>query len=119
MRANYGKPLREWLNDKKVEEIIDFGDLPVFEDATTYPILMRMKKSSDVGIFRSFEMDTLEFTDLNTYIDKYHSLTDQTRLDAKGWSLADIHIQKLMEKIENAGTPLGVYVNGEIYYGLY
>ena len=28
---------------------------------------MRMKKSSEVGIFRSFEMDTLEFTDLNTY----------------------------------------------------
>ena len=27
MRANYGKPMRRWLRDKKVEEIVDFGDL--------------------------------------------------------------------------------------------
>ncbi len=118
MRANYGKPLRKWLNDKKVEEIIDFGDLNVFEDATTYPIIMRIRKSSDVGVFRSLEMETLDFTDLKIYVDEHHSLTDQTRLDAKGWSLADIRVQNLMQKLQENGVPLGEYVNDEIYYGI-
>ena len=118
MRANYGKPLREWLTDKKVEEIIDFGDLNVFEDATTYPIIMRIHKSNNVGTFRSLEMETLEFTDLKIYVDEHHSLTDQTRLDAKGWSLSNIRVQNLMQKIQNTGIPLGEYVNGEIYRGV-
>ncbi len=39
MRANYGAPLREWLKRYHIEEITDFGDLPVFEHATTYPWL--------------------------------------------------------------------------------
>ncbi|WP_334140662.1 Eco57I restriction-modification methylase domain-containing protein, partial [Methanothrix soehngenii] len=30
MRANYGLPLRRWLKEQCIEEIIDFGDLPVF-----------------------------------------------------------------------------------------
>ena len=76
MRANYGKPLRQWLGDKKIEEIIDFGDLPVFEEATTYPIIMRMRKSSDVGVFRTLEMEILDFHDLKVYVNTHHSLTD-------------------------------------------
>jgi hypothetical protein len=39
LRANYGKPLRDWLKTKCIEEITDFGDLPVFTSATTYPCI--------------------------------------------------------------------------------
>ena len=31
MRANYGKPLRAWLKERRIEEIIDFGDLGLRE----------------------------------------------------------------------------------------
>ncbi len=118
MRANYGTPLRKWLTDKKIEEIVDFGDLPVFADATTYPMIMRMQKSSDVGLFRSLTLDTLAFDDLKSYVETRHKLTDQHRLDPKGWSLADVRVQKLVEKLKASGTPLGEYVNGEIYRGV-
>ncbi len=40
MRARYGKPLRTWLKQQAILEIIDFGDLPVFEQATTYPCIL-------------------------------------------------------------------------------
>jgi type II restriction/modification system DNA methylase subunit YeeA len=39
MRAAYGEPLRKWLKSLRIEEIIDFGDLPVFKNATTYPCI--------------------------------------------------------------------------------
>ena len=44
MRANYGEPLRRWMKSQHIEEIIDFGDLPVFETATTYPCIIRIRK---------------------------------------------------------------------------
>ena len=40
MRARYGKPLRTWLKKQAIREIVDFGDLPVFEQATTYPCIL-------------------------------------------------------------------------------
>jgi hypothetical protein len=45
-------------------------------------------------------------------------VTDQTRLDPKGWTLSDIKVQKLLEKLERAGMRLVEYVIGEIYYGI-
>ncbi|MCX6701571.1 MAG: Eco57I restriction-modification methylase domain-containing protein, partial [Methanomicrobiales archaeon] len=42
MRANYGKPLRKYLLTKQIEEIVDFGDLPVFKTAITYPCIIRI-----------------------------------------------------------------------------
>lgn len=40
MRAGYGKGLRGWLSKQTLREIIDFGDLPVFAEATTYPCIL-------------------------------------------------------------------------------
>ena len=39
MRASYGEPLRRWLKTQNIKEIIDFGDLQVFQGATTYPCI--------------------------------------------------------------------------------
>ena len=40
LRARYGKPLRQWLKGQAIREIVDFGDLPVFQQATTYPCIL-------------------------------------------------------------------------------
>ena len=39
MTANYGKNLRIYLSSKKIDKLIDFGDLPIFE-AVTYPNIL-------------------------------------------------------------------------------
>ena len=46
MRANYGRPLRQYLKTKQIVEIIDFGDLPIFKGATTYPCIIRLSKGN-------------------------------------------------------------------------
>ncbi|GAB3200965.1 hypothetical protein ABID22_003133 [Pontibacter aydingkolensis] len=35
-----------------------------------------------------------------------------------GWNLSDSTSQQLLEKLKNAGMPLGEYVEGKIYYGI-
>ncbi len=45
LRARYGKPLRTWLKKQAIREIVDFGDLPVFQQATTYPCILTVGKA--------------------------------------------------------------------------
>lgn len=46
MRANYGEPLRKWLKRQGIAQIVDFGDLPVFQQATTYPCILVIGKDT-------------------------------------------------------------------------
>lgn len=45
MRANYGKVMRKFINNNgSVLQLIDFGDSPIFENATTYTNILVWKK---------------------------------------------------------------------------
>ena len=61
MRAGYGKNLRNNIIKQKVELIIDFGDLQVFEEATTYPCILSFSKSESSGSFYAANIDTLDY----------------------------------------------------------
>jgi very-short-patch-repair endonuclease len=119
MRANYGKPLREWLQkDVNINAIYDFGDLPVFEEATTYPCLLQLSKTKPTGLFSAAEIETLDFDYLENYLNEQRFDSDQTKLQADGWALIDVKAQQLLEKLKKKGTPLGKYVDGKIFYGI-
>jgi hypothetical protein len=46
MRANYGKKMRNYfLHDVEINMLIDFGDAPIFKEATTYTNIMMFSKS--------------------------------------------------------------------------
>jgi hypothetical protein len=118
MRANYGQPLRRWLKGQRIEEILDFGDLPVFKGATTYPCIIRITKSQPWDSFEVTQVKTLDFQNLSDYVNVNHYKVNQSALDDNGWSLADERTQALLSKISSKGVPLGEYVGGKIYYGI-
>ena len=119
MRAGYGKPLRQWLQTQAMEEIVDFGDLPVFQDATTYPCLLRVGKEprSEVAL-RAALVQTLDFPSLDDYVTEQGFSVSRAGLSGDGWTLVDDRTRALLDKIRAAGVPLGEYVGGEIYYGI-
>ena len=45
MQTDYGKNIRQFLSDGKLNKILDFGSLPVFEDADTYPAIFGLSKT--------------------------------------------------------------------------
>ncbi len=118
MRANYGIPLRQWLKQQHISEIIDFGDLPVFQKATTYPCILRIKKTSPQKTFMAAKVNTLIDLNLTDYVEKNHFQVSYGGFDDKGWSLADYKTQALLDKLKKKGQPLGEYVNGRIYRGI-
>ena len=41
LRAGYGEPLRRYFSERaEIEEILDFGHAPIFEDADTFPCIL-------------------------------------------------------------------------------
>ena len=129
LRANYGQPLRRWLKEQEIEEIVDFGDLPVFEAATTYPCIIRVRKGAagagSVGVgfkptpaFSVTQVETLDFGDLNDYVRQRHYPVNRATLEDGGWSLAEERAAALLIKLRATGVPLGEYVKGRIYRGV-
>jgi hypothetical protein len=118
LRANYGTPIRRWLKEKQIEEIIDFGDLPVFQGATTYPCIIRITNNSPTHEFRVSKVETLFFPSLEQYVVEHQHLVGQTALDDGGWTLANIRTEDLLKRIKEVGSPLENYVMGRVFYGI-
>jgi type I restriction-modification system DNA methylase subunit len=118
MRANYGEPLRKFLKIQNIEEIIDFGDLPVFESATTYPCILIVNKNNKTNEIKITIPNTLKFSSLLEYVYEHQKIIKQDLLNDNGWNLGSETEQNLLEKINNNGIPLGRYVNKKIFRGL-
>jgi hypothetical protein len=118
MRANYGKPLRKFLLTKQIEEIVDFGDLPVFRNATTYPCIIRVRNAKPAKEICISKVETLEFPDLAGYVNEHRHPIEQASLTDGGWTLGDRRTELLLKKLQGAGRPLEEYVMGQIFYGI-
>ncbi len=118
MRANYGEPLRKFLKQKQLVKLVDFGDLPVFENTTTYPCILVAANVGQVKPFDACNVETLEMGDLKGYLETLQFKVEPGHLQDGGWMLAGERMHRLMEKIDAAGKPLGEYVDHNIYRGI-
>ena len=118
MRANYGEPLRKWLKHQPIKQIIDFGDLPVFQNATTYPCIFISDKNQTNNIIEVTNIKSLDFTKLDEYVKQNLVAVKNNSLDESGWNLGSETEQLLLKKLQTIGVTLGEYVKGKIYYGI-
>ncbi|MEO7046738.1 MAG: TaqI-like C-terminal specificity domain-containing protein [Ferruginibacter sp.] len=116
MRASYGKALRKWLKDQEIRDIIDFGDLQIFEGVTTYPCIIITGKGSMSDQIDVTNMKTLDFDSLHAYVRDNRISVSQSQLSESGWNLVSSLDQELFTKIIGTGTPLGKLV--KTYYGI-
>nr|WP_262905513.1 TaqI-like C-terminal specificity domain-containing protein [Hymenobacter siberiensis] len=120
LRAGYGAALRGWLaSSQTLLEFVDFGDLPVFPEATTYPAIVALRQDAPAAesTFRAAEILKL-LPDFAASVISVARAIPQSSLKADGWNLADADSQDLLDKLRAAGNPLGEYANGTIYYGI-
>ncbi|HLP94305.1 MAG TPA: Eco57I restriction-modification methylase domain-containing protein [Saprospiraceae bacterium] len=119
MRAGYGDKLRQFVKRQRIEGISDFGDLPVFEEATTYPCIFEMSRAEARPVFPAVTVNTLTYErSLSEYIRSNAFSVSLESLSNSGWTLSNQGVQQLLDKLRAAGTPLGEYVQGKIYYGI-
>jgi hypothetical protein len=118
MRANYGRPLRAFLLTKQIEEVIDFGDLPVFKNAIAYPCIIRVSQEKPSREFGVTTVQALDFPSLEEYVKEHWHPINSNSLSDEGWTLGEKGTEDLLKKIQKSGKSLQEYVEGAIYYGL-
>lgn len=130
LRAGYGKPLRQFFSENSIfEKIIDFGHAPIFEDADVFPCVVSARKTENEEIkeFQKLESpvrvcsvprDQLKNINLLQYINQEGYEIPWSRYSEDEWSLEHPVVEKLMEKIVQAGEGLKSFANSEIYRGV-
>jgi hypothetical protein len=111
-RTKAGEQLRRFLkSEATVMSFLDFGDLPVFEDATTYPcvMVMRHEPPGPNHEIASAVVDELDHIDLTHLLDMRKVLVPQRELETPGWYFEDRRITRLRDKIRSVGVPLKDY----------
>jgi type I restriction-modification system DNA methylase subunit len=127
---DYGKNIRGWIGrNALIRSIIDFGDADVF-DAIAYPtIIMATKRPGilaapdpkDVLLAWNWppEMDRKDISEFPELFRNHAFEVPQKSLDnERGWQFETKAKRELLERIRNAGKPLGEHVEGGLYRGI-
>ena len=120
-RAGYGAKLKAYLAAQShVVSITDFGDLPVFQSATTYPMIFVAQKGVTEGTTTFTQVKSLEspYPDVRRLIEQEGSVLPSDAIQGADWHLADTATTDRLRKMQKMGIALGEYVKGQIYYGI-
>ena len=119
IRAGYGEGMRKLLLENRMLELIDFGDLPVFEGATAYPCIVRFQKDVPSDAFAVTVATKIpQKVGLLSHVAKNQFMINITALDPSGWQLNNRTQQNLLEKLNRNAQTLEKYLNGEAYRGV-
>ena len=114
MQAGYGKPLRQFLSRYRIRNIIDFGDVQIFENDTTYVCICTLQRSCPSD---SFTASYMKEKNVFNY-PLYQSIFTINSLGTGTWVLSSSSDLALKNKIENTFPTLKDYVQGEAYRGV-
>lgn len=119
LRANWAGPLRRFMKGRRVEEVIDFGDLPIFSrHVETFPFILIAANAPAAETFAATTVKTLDFADLATHIAGSQRTIRVADQEDSGWSLIEEGPAALLRKVRAGGIPLGDYVDRRIYLGI-
>ncbi len=120
-RAAYGEKLRAYIAAAtSVRSITDFGDLPVFESATAYPMIFAAQKGGPPVPTRYTRVESLlpPYPDMAAIIGAHGRELALDAFKGSAWNFSDSATSALMRTMSAGTVPLGVYVNGQIYRGV-
>lgn len=121
-RAKYGEKLRKHIADTcQVHGITDFGSLPVFPSAATFPMIFIAqsgKLANDSTVFTQVKSLEHPYPNVSAIIRERGQTLPPTAINSSSWMLTDTTSANRLQKMKAAGIPLDEYVNGQIYYGV-
>lgn len=118
MKANYGKNIRSYLYRHRLESIIDFGELPVFDEAATFPAVFLVMKSKPNEFVTFAQVKSLEFDSLDSLINSTSKQYAHSSFSGDHWHLSDNASSFVLKKMSDCGITLGEYTNNNIYWGI-
>jgi len=105
MQTDYGKNIRQFLSDGKLDKILDFGSLPVFEDADTYPAIFSLSKTkgNSISYARVKSKDDLTIEKLRICQFRDYECNS---FSSKAWQFSDFDLEQSLIKKNISFKPL-------------
>ena len=118
LQAGYGKPLREYFLKYRMIELIDFGDIQIFDGATTYPCIFISQKSEpqkEISISVLKESNSLDF---KYNVSETAEVFETSSLSGTTWVISSKNEQAFLEKLNSLYNSLSDLILGEANYGI-
>jgi adenine-specific DNA-methyltransferase len=116
LKTKYGENLRNELSKIEVHKIIDFFELPVFEEASTDSAITfisnNVKEVSNTTYFGIKNLDNLDLKNLKL------ENGNITIKEGSEWKFINHYEANLLRKIEDSELTIGELVERKIYLGL-
>jgi hypothetical protein len=114
--SNYGKGMRRFILEKtKIISILDFGDLPVFESASTYPAVYIFEKGEKPSNFIYIKIKDLKEAIKGNL--PFPSIIEQMALSSSSWLLGKSENMKIVSRLNKFETKLS-NISNKIFQGL-
>lgn len=118
LQAGYGKSLRELLLSRELIQLVDFGDIQIFEGATTYPCIFVSKKSEPKKEFSVSILQAVNASDFYSNVELTREVFFTNQFGAETWIISSQKDKQLLERLRNDNETLEKYIGGEAYYGV-
>ena len=116
MERKYGENMRAYLKYFDIEQIVNFGELRIFEDASTESAITVIKKERSKNPIQYSSITSLEEAKnpQNYRFGKYKK--ENLRDDI--WRFLNPHAQEILNKFKNDTISLNEYTQGGVFYGI-
>ena len=122
LKATYGKEIRKViLENTTLELLFDFDDYPVFDDATTYPIIYVLNKKKD------YNKDYFIYSEINNRVESSNPIETLENKKIKVpfisltedmWNFIDLNSFNIINKLKCDSNSLDRFVSKKIFYGI-
>ena len=118
LQAGYGKELRSFLLTKNLERLIDFGDIQIFEGATTYPCIFIGHQSEPTSELKVSVLNAANASDFNQNVLATEEMFDYLQFTSDTWVISSRKEKAFIERLSLSFPTLKQFVGGEAYYGI-
>lgn len=119
IQVTYGAKLRKLIGASySIKKLIDFGELPVFEDAATFPFISIIENSPPQDSTRFVKINSLRNLDIQTALDHDGIDVQKSSFLKENWNLISQAESNALGKINEVGKPLKDYLTVSFYRGI-
>jgi type I restriction-modification system DNA methylase subunit len=115
MERKYGVNLRNYLKKYDILEIINYGELSIFDDASTEPAIIILKNeisNKDISYLMVKSLEEAQALEYKTIKYQKNILSNDI------WKFTNSIISSILNKFKDTKINLSDYTDGGVYYGI-
>jgi hypothetical protein len=101
-----------------MKQIVDFGELPVFPEAATFPALFLTEKTKSSNPTIYTKVSFLDFGSLDDVINSDGLSLLSSAFEGDTWALSNVKETEIMRKMDLLGEPLCKFTDNKIRWGI-